>query len=83
MKRIIAILACLAVVFAAFSQTVSVTNTVSTEPVITVDGGNHYWGFTDNYFLREEVVGEAITADGRARVKGKIRFDLQTLDPSE
>ena len=83
MKKIISIFICLAVVFAAFSQTVSVTNTVSTEPVITVDGGNHYWGFTDNYFLREEVVGEAITADGRAKVKGKIRFDLQTLTPAE
>lgn len=83
MKRIIAILACLAVVFAAFSQTVSVTNTVSTEPVITIDGETHYWGFTDDYFLREEVVGEGITADGRAKVKGKIRFDLQTLDPAE
>ena len=83
MKKIISILICLAVVFAAFSQTVSVTNTVSTEPAITIDGGNCYWGFTDDYFLREEVVGEAITADGRARVKGKIRFDLQTLDPAE
>ena len=83
MKKIISILICLAVVFMAFSQTVSVTNTVSTEPAITIDGGNCYWGFTDDYFLREEVVGEAITADGRARVKGKIRFDLQTLDPAE
>ncbi|MBR4824117.1 MAG: hypothetical protein IKZ86_04910 [Spirochaetaceae bacterium] len=83
MKKIISIFICLAVVFAAFSQTVSVTNTVSTEPAITIDGGTNYWGFTDDYFLREEVVGEAITADGRARVKGKIRFDLQTLDPAE
>ncbi|MBO4759719.1 MAG: hypothetical protein J5505_06645, partial [Spirochaetaceae bacterium] len=83
MKKIISIFICLAVVFAAFSQTVSITNTVSTEPVITIDDGNHYWGFTDDYFLREEVVGEAITADGRAKVKGKIRFDVQSLDPGE
>ena len=83
MKKIISIFICLAVVFAAFSQTVSITNTVSTEPVITVDAGTHYWGFTDDYFLREEVVGEAITADGRAKVKGKIRFDLQTLTPDQ
>ena len=83
MRKVISILLCLAVSFAAFSQSVSITNTVSTEPVITIDDGNNYWGFTDDYFLREEVVGEAITADGRAKVKGKIRFDLQTLTPAE
>lgn len=83
MKKIISCLVGFAVVFTAFSQSVSITNTVSTEPAITIDGGTHYWGFTDNYALREEVVGEAVTADGRAKVKGKIRFDLQTLDPAE
>ena len=83
MKKVISCLVCFAVFFTAFSQTVSITNTVSTEPVITIDGDNQYWGFTDDYTLREEVVGEAITADGRAKVKGKIRFDLQTLDPGE
>jgi len=83
MKKIIAILLALAVVSMAFAQTVSVSNTLSTEPVITIDGGNHYWGFGGGNTLREEVVGEAVTADGRAKVKGRIRFDLQTLDPSE
>ena len=83
MKKIIAILLALAVVSMAFAQTVSIQNTVSTEPQVTIDGGNQYWGFANNFFLREQVVGEAITADGRARVKGRIRFDLQTIDPYE
>ena len=83
MKKIIAILLALAVVSMAFAQTVSIQNTVSSEPKVTIDGGNQYWGFANNFFLREQVVGEAITADGRAKVKGRIRFDLQTLDPAE
>jgi len=83
MKKIIAILLALAVVSMAFAQTVSIVNTVSSEPQVTIDGGNQYWGFANNFFLREQVVGEAITADGRAKVKGRIRFDLQTLDPAE
>ncbi len=83
MKKIVAILLALAVVSMAFAQTVSVTNTVSSEPKITIDGGNHYWGFANDYTLREQVEGEAVTADGRAKVKGRIRFDLQSIDPSE
>ena len=83
MKKIIAILLALAVVSMAFAQTVSISNTLSTEPQVTIDGGNQYWGFANNFFIREEVNGEAITADGRARVKGRIRFDLQTIDPYE
>ena len=83
MKKIVAILLALAVVSMAFAQTVSIQNTVSSEPPVTIDGGNQYWGFANNFFLREQVVGEAITADGRAKVKGRIRFDLQTLDPAE
>jgi hypothetical protein len=83
MKKIIAILLALAVVSMAFAQTVSITNTLKTEPAITIDGGAHYWGFANSNFLRDEVVGEAITADGRARVKARIRFDLQTLTPFE
>ena len=83
MKKIIAILLALAVVSMAFAQTVSISNTVTSEPQVTIDGGNQYWGFANNFFLREQVVGEAITADGRARVKGRIRFDLQTIDPYE
>ena len=83
MKKIIAILLALAVVSMAFAQTVSISNTLMTQPEITVDGGNLYWGFANDYFLRDEVVGEAVTADGRAKVKGRIRFDIQTLDPNE
>ncbi len=83
MKKIIAILLALAVVSMAFAQTVSIQNTLSTEPQVTIDGGNQYWGFANNFIVREQVVGEAITADGRARVKGRIRFDVQTIDPYE
>ena len=83
MKKIIAILLALAVVSMAFAQTVSVSNKLETKPTVTIDGGVHYWGFANNYFLRDEVVGEAVTADGRAKVKGRIRFDLQTLSPDE
>ena len=83
MKKIIAILLALAVVSMAFAQSVSIKNTLSTQPEITIDGGNQYWGFANGNFLREQVEGSATTADGRATVKARIRFDLQTLTPSE
>ena len=83
MKKIIAILLALAVVSMAFAQTVSISNTVSTEPKITIDGGNQYWGFHDDVGIREQVTGEAITADGRAKVKGIIRFDVTPVHPGE
>ena len=65
-----------------FAQTVSITNTVKTEPAIRVDGGVAYFGYKNDVALRDEVVGEAITADGRARVIGRVRFDLQSTDPN-
>ena len=83
MKKIIAILLALAVVSMAFAQTVSISNTLSTDPTITVDGGSNYWGFGNSNILREQVDGVAQTADGRAKVKARIRFDVQTLDPAE
>ncbi len=84
MKKIIAILLALAVVSMAFAQTVSISNKLSTDPEITINGGQTYWGFgPEGNFLRDEVNGEAVTADGRAKVKGRIRFDVQTLTPNE
>ena len=83
MKKIIAILLTLAVVPFAFAQTVSVSNSVATDPQIKIDGGTHYWEFNGDAALMDVVIGEAITEDGRARVKGSIEFDIQTLDPSE
>ena len=83
MKKIIAILLALAVVSMAFAQTVSISNTLSTGPEIEINGGANYWGFGNSNFLRDEVNGEAVTADGRAKVKGRIRFDIQTLAPNE
>jgi hypothetical protein len=81
MKKIIAILLALAVVSMAFAQTVSIKNTVSTDPLVVIDGGSSFWGFNGGNALREQVEGEAVTADGRAKVKGRIRFDLQTITP--
>lgn len=83
MKKIIAILLALAVVSMAFAQTVSISNKLSTDPEIEINGGANYWGFANSNFLRDEVNGEAVTADGRAKVKGRIRFDIQTLQPAE
>ncbi|MBO4438030.1 MAG: hypothetical protein J5798_01650 [Spirochaetaceae bacterium] len=83
MKKIIAILLALAVVSMAFAQTVSISNELSTDPFIEINGGTTYWGFANSNILREQVVGEAVTADGRAKVKGRIRFDIQTLQPTE
>ena len=82
MKKIIAILLALAVVSMAFAQTVSISNTLSTDPTITINGGTTYWGF-DSAFLTDEVKGEAITADGRAKVKGVVKFQIETLTPSQ
>ena len=83
MKKIVAILLALAVVSMAFAQTVSISNKLSTEPFITINNGINYWGFTTSNFLRDEVNGTAQTADGRAMVKARIRFDLQSLAPNE
>ena len=83
MKKIIAILLALAVVSMAFAQTVSIQNTLSTDPEVEINGGTSYWGFANSNILREQVVGEAVTADGRAKVKGRIRFDIETLMPDE
>lgn len=82
MKKIIAILLALAVVSMAFAQTVSISNELSTSPCITINRGQTYWGF-DSAFLEDKVTGEAITADGRAKVKGVVKFDLDTLSPNE
>lgn len=83
MKKIVAILLALAVVSMAFAQTVSISNKLSTDPEITVDGNKFYWGFASDNFLRDQVDATAQTADGRAKVKARIRFDLQTLTPAE
>ena len=40
MKKIIAILLALAVVSMAFAQTVSISNELSTDPFIEINGGN-------------------------------------------
>ena len=80
MKKIIAILLALAVVSMAFAQTVSISNELSTDPTITINGGTTYWGF-DSAFLTDKVTGEAITADGRAKVKGVVKFQIETLTP--
>ncbi len=68
------------------AQTVTVSNELLTEPMVTVGGDSYangvYWGYKNGISLRDEVVGEGITSDGRARVKGRVRFDLQGTDPT-
>ena len=78
MKKIIAILAALAVVSMAFAQTVSISNTLSTNPQVVIDGASQQWGFADDNFVREEIAGTGVTADGRASVWGRARLDVET-----
>ena len=68
------------------TQTVTISNELLTEPMISVGGDSYangkWWGYKNGTSLRDEVVGEGITADGRARVKGRIRFDVNFTDPT-
>ncbi len=84
MKKIIAILTALAVVSMAFAQTVSITNTLSTEPVVKIGAEDGVlgakWGFGDENFLREQVEGKAETLDARATAWARVRFNAQTKD---
>jgi hypothetical protein len=84
MKKLFSILLIALIAMAMVTaQTVTISNTLSTDPEIEINGGTKYWGFGNSNILRDEVNGEAVTADGRAKVKGRIRFDLQTLTPAE
>lgn len=83
-KKTFAAVLAFAVAACVSAQTVRITNELSTQPKITIDGKNaNYWKFTKNFILRDEIIGEAITADKRAKVKVRLRFDLQTLNPGE
>ena len=82
MKKIIAILVALAVVSMAFAQTVSVKNELYTCPVITVNGANCAWSWDDNTMLRDRIDFSAETADGRAKVYGRVGTRLAITDPA-
>lgn len=80
MKKIVSVLIVLNIVFMAFTQTVSVKNTLSSTPKAVIDGGNTQWKFVDDNFLREEIIGTGTTADGRASVWARVRLDVETRD---
>ena len=82
-KRFFAILIAIAVVSLLSAQTVTITNEMLSQPQIAINDKASYWKFSKSYFIRDEIYGEAVTADKRAKVKVRLRFDVQPLDPSE
>ena len=85
MKKLFSILLIALIAMAMVAaQTVTISNELLTEPMITVDSNSNgtWWGYKNGTTLRDEVVGEGITADGRARVKGRVRFDVNFTDPT-
>ena len=66
-----------------FAQTVTITNEMLSQPQIAVNDKANYWKFSKSYFIRDEIYGEAVTADKRAKVKVRLRLDVQPLEPSE
>lgn len=82
-KRICTAIFVLAITSAINAQTVKISNEISTQPRITIDNNSNYWNFNKGYFLRNEIIGEAISEDKRVKIKGRIRFDLQSLNPEE
>ena len=66
----------------AFAQTVSVKNELYTCPVITVNGANCAWSWDDNTMLRDRIDFSAETADGRAKVYGRVGTRLAITDPN-
>lgn len=83
MKKIIAFSAVLAVASAVFAQSVTITNTLSSTPVVNVDGGNSAWGFDESNIFREEIVGTGKTAGNRAAVWVRARLDVETRDAAD
>ncbi len=66
-----------------FAQTVTITNEMLSQPQIAVNDKANYWKFSKSYFIRDEIYGEAVTADKRAKVKVRLRLDVQPLEPGE
>ena len=74
----------LSTVVVVSAQTVLITNELQSQPKIIIDAKSpSYWKFNKDFIFRDEFIGEAITADKRTRLKVRLRFDVQTLDPEQ
>ncbi len=82
-KRFIAVVIGLATFSLLFAQTVTITNEMLSQPQIAINDKGDYWKFSKSYFIRDEIYGEGVTADKRAKVKVRLRLDVQPLDPGE
>ena len=86
MKKIIAILLALAVVSMAFAQTVNMSNTLETRPVITVNNGTTAWSWGaerfDGAFLRDTIEASGETGDGRGKFDGKVYGNIGFNEPN-
>ena len=82
-KRFITIFLAITSVSLLFAQTVTITNEMLSQPQIAINDNANYWKFSKSYFIRNEIYGEVITADKRAKVKARLRLDVQPLDSGE
>lgn len=82
-KKIVSTFLAFALASILSAQSVKISNEISTQPRITIDNKSNYWNFNKGYFIREEIIGEASSDDKRVKIKGRIRFDLQSQDPEE
>ena len=82
-KKLLAKMFALAATSVLFAQTVTITNEMLSQPQIAISDKANYWKFSKSYFIRDEIYGEAVTADKRAKVKVRLRLDVQPLDPAE
>ncbi len=82
-KRFFAKMFAFAIAPVLFAQTVTITNEMLSQPQIAVNDKANYWKFSKSYFIRDEIYGEAVTADKRAKVKVRLRLDVQPLEPGE
>ena len=71
----------------AFAQTVNMSNTVETRPVITVNGARSAWNWgandrKDGAILSDTVEASGETGDGRGKFRASVDTDLLTVDPA-
>lgn len=82
MKKGIAILIAFALITMAFAQKVNAENELYTEPRINVGGGRAAWQWTDNIMLRNRLIANGETADGRGKFFGRVETRLMIVDPN-
>lgn len=82
MKKGIAILIAFALITMAFAQKVNMVNELYTEPRINVGGGTAAWEWADTNLLRERLIANGETADGRGKYFGRVETRLIVVDPN-